>query len=599
MGNGTRSRTPGKDSEKRKLLATLKPTDFPSLIGDILYFSKGHRHVKVMDGPGDGCRDIQSQDKDAIVVLTQCKCFEDPEKTVGSPDAHELIVALTKFGRTRGVLATNGFISTPLKREFTDNFPNLELDWIDGGDVVDEVFSNPTLYRAWVVGNAMEREKVFVKIPFVLRGAADDQPIEIADHDLGDGLVVQGRSSIDHGALETFRPPSSVHWSESLGRVARCASALSQFPPELHATEDLHAKVIAGALNTTDVVTVRFGIPHLVPTKTPEFDKGFRIPGFEPRSYVLRPNKPAMTEKDFLLLRSPEWHWPSRVHALQAEWANWQSADGQRWCHIEINSPSFPNSTQSQVCRMIGESERRHLREADAIFVTAPLEVCDRVQVSCSVEPDVECANGPAGGLLGWKFHNPKTRRVDRETVEKALADEPTVERLSLDDAIHVTALSDDPLAPTPSGEHYDPATLMYDFDHLPSPHYVQGRRCSFVEFWKVPDDVEQARKKLDSMSFSIPDGLTHWIDCKEGPTLKQTFPMIVVGVPCPIAASTNEIVEEASKKAEEAFVAIAAALRSTWPDAECATREFARHEIGLPDVSDKREYPSPVEGDD
>ena len=52
MPRGTRSRTPGKDKQKRKLLVSLSPVDFPSLVADILYFSKGHRLVRVMDGPG-------------------------------------------------------------------------------------------------------------------------------------------------------------------------------------------------------------------------------------------------------------------------------------------------------------------------------------------------------------------------------------------------------------------------------------------------------------------------------------------------------------------------------------------------------------------
>lgn len=599
MARATRSRTPGKDADKRKLLATLKPPDFPSLVADILYFSKGHRHVKVMDGPGDGCRDIQSQDKDETSVITQCKCFEDPDKSVGAPDANELIVALAKFGRKRGIFATTGRFTPQLKREFTDSFPGLHLDWLDGADMVDEVFSNPTLYRAWVAGDGMGREKVFVKIPFVVRRAKDDSPLQIEVRDLGDGLLIQ-HSSIDIGALERFRPPKSVHWSESLGRSVRCSALLSQCPPELHATEDLHAQVIARALNTlADVVTVRFGIPHLVPTKTPEFRKGFRLPGFAPQSYVLRPGKPAMIEKDFLLLTLPEWHWPSRVHALQAEWANWQSEDGQRWCHIEVNSPSFPNSTQSEICRLIGESERRQLREAEAIFMTATRDVCERVLAACSVDPDVQCPNGPGGELLGWKLRDDKTRDSDRDVVQKAIAGESGIELLDIEDAIHITARSDDPLVPSPSGEHYNPATLSYEFDHLPSPHYLKGRSCVFVEFWKIPDDVETAKQKLASMSFPAPEGLRVWIDCKRAPALDQTLPMVTVTVPCPIEASANEVVRDTAPKADAAFKTIAKILTGTWPDACCATGEFAENEIGLPEVSDKRKYKKPEEGDD
>jgi hypothetical protein len=422
MPRGTRSRTPGRDELKRQLLASLSPADFPSLVGDILYFSKGHRQIRIMDGPGDGCRDIQSADKDEIAVITQCKCFEDPNKSVGSPAANELVVALTKFGRKRGFMATTGRLTPQLKREFTDNFPHLHLDWLDGADIVDEVFSNPLLFRAWVTKDTIARETVYVKIPFIVRRAGDDTTASVQDAALSDWLTVAGGQSIEVGSLERYRPPESVGWAEAFGPGVGCAAVLSTSPPDLHALERLHAEVLEKLFGaSTEMLIIRFGIPHLVPTKKPGFEKGIRVPDVLPCSYVVRPGQPAMPEHDFLLLNSTKWRFPADLSVAEGDWGNWQTVDNQRWCHVEVRSPSFPNSTQSQICRMIGESRRSELRDARAVFVTAALDDCERLLRDCAVVPDMRSPNGPGGELLGWLFKNKEERDAHRAAVIAAI----------------------------------------------------------------------------------------------------------------------------------------------------------------------------------
>jgi hypothetical protein len=287
MPRGTRSRIPGSDEQKRLLLTSLNPRSFPSLVADILYFSKSHRRISIMDGPGDGCRDIQSSDKDGTRVLTQCKYFLDTNKSVGSPDTNELVVALTKFGEKRGIMATTGRFTPQLKREFSDNFPHLDLDWIDGSDIVDEVFSNPLLFRAWVTGDAIGRETIYVKVPFIIRCADNDAPVNIKGKKLLNGVTIEGSEVADVSSLGRFRPPESVHWSESFGRNVCCAALLSTSPPDLYDLERLHHEFLEEFFGaTSNVLTVRVGVPYLVPTKNPQLAKGIPIPGFPPRAYV-------------------------------------------------------------------------------------------------------------------------------------------------------------------------------------------------------------------------------------------------------------------------------------------------------------------------
>ena len=129
--------------------------------------------------------------------------------------------------------------------------------------------------------------------------------------------------------------------------------------------------------------------------------------------------------------------------------------DNQRWCHVEVSGPSFPNSTQSQICRMIGETGRRELREARAVFATATHDDCERLLQDCAVAPDRRSPNGPGGELLGWFFKNKEERDAQHITVIAAIERHGSVDTLDLEDAIHLTSRSDDPLLPSPAGEQY------------------------------------------------------------------------------------------------------------------------------------------------
>lgn len=537
-----------------------------------------------MDGPGDGCRDIQSFDKDGVKVLTQCKYVANFDKTIGSPDANEIIVALAKFGGKRGILATTGRFSPQLKREFTDNFPELHLDWIDGADIVDEIFSNPILHRAWVSERSIGRETIFLKIPFIIRRALNDEPFEVHNKDLGDGISIEASCLIDRRSLEPFRPPQTVNWNELDGPFLSCAALLSQSPPDLHALEELHIETAEKLLaNVGEVVTIRFGLPYMVPTKTPAFEKGFSIPGFSPRSYVVSPNHVALFEQDYLILSSPSWRWPEHLSMAEGDWGNWQNHDNQRWCHVEVANPAFLNSPQSRICRMIGNSKRRELLDAQAIFVTATSEVCLRILAKCSIEPDVQCANGPGGELLGWTFCPYSERTIDRETLLKIVHEESSIEFVDVEEAIHITARSDDPLVPSPADEIYYPAQLVWDYEHLPSPQYLKGRTLAFIEFWWVPADVDTGANLLKSMEFALPPDWRIFIDCKRGPTTKQTFPMISVSVPNSLDLTTSELVEKVNSRVDGVFEGIASTLKKTWPDARCATSEFWEKEITFP----------------
>jgi hypothetical protein len=185
--------------------------------------------------------------------------------------------------------------------------------------------------------------------------------------------------------------------------------------------------------------------------------------------------------------------------------------------------------------------------------------------------------------LFGWELRDKTAREADRATVMAAIKPEGSACLLDLEEAIHISSRSEDPLVPSPGGEQYYPAQLFWEYDILPSPHYLKGRSCAFIEFWKLPVDVATASAKIEEMSFPVPDDWRLYIDCKRGPSTNQTFPMISVGVPWCLDRSTNEVVRETAARVDEVFKGIGATLRNEWADACCATSEFWETEVRFP----------------
>lgn len=137
-------RLPGNSAEKLSLIRALDARRFPELVADVLEFGKGHTEARVTDGPGDGKRDVVSFTPKGHLCFTQCK-YHKGSRSVGSEETDQIIVALNKMGAKHGVFATTGRISPQAKREYLDNFPDYQLEWYEGQDLVDAVLGNPLL----------------------------------------------------------------------------------------------------------------------------------------------------------------------------------------------------------------------------------------------------------------------------------------------------------------------------------------------------------------------------------------------------------------------------------------------------------------------
>lgn len=351
----TMARIPGPPEEKLALLSRIDFRTLPHLTGDILYFLHDHRDIRVVDGPGDGKRDVHSTRPDGSYFVTQCKYHEDTSASISSDETDELVLALMKFGCKAGLFVTTGRISPQAKREYLDNYPEFELDFLDGVNLVETVLSSPVLSAVWFDGKSIIQTRQALQIPFVLRRITDDMPARI------DGLPNITNESISYyfrhefiekQYLAPYREPVDKYNPERTSKFAHGHSVYCIGNAGLHDVPQLHqfiASFIAGHIPVEQLpVTIRFGIPSLATNRqamadrfSEENDDSIAIPQIKPVSFIIDRNGEIQSEREWVVITSTEqWKFPDNLSVAEAQWAGWLNRYHNTICMEVLDSPT-------------------------------------------------------------------------------------------------------------------------------------------------------------------------------------------------------------------------------------------------------------------
>ena len=331
------SRIPGTPEEKLAFLSKLDQKTLPHLVGDILYFLYEHQDVKVVDGPGDGKRDIHSVLPNGSRHLTQCKYHSNVQISVSSDETDELGLALHKFDCKSGLFVTTGKISPQAIREYLDNYPAFELDFMDGAGIVDAVLSSPILSSIWFDGESIIRNLSVVNIPFIIRGIATDR--SFAEEHFPSFSEREVLVSFDSGwsSVEDFSPyrPPTIRSVYEQGNdnfptyvVTFSEQVIIHDYPNLIRIVTKH---LASQLSDAKLpVTIRFGIPYITSSfaekteRRGERSDKVKLYHIDPVSFVINKNRKAIYEHKWLLLNNlSDWMFVEEISQTQSVWAGW------------------------------------------------------------------------------------------------------------------------------------------------------------------------------------------------------------------------------------------------------------------------------------
>lgn len=612
------AKVPGSPEEKLTLLSGINQNSLPHLVGDILYFIFEHTEIRVVDGPGDGKRDVHSRMPNGVGHISQCKYHTDPKLSVGTDETDELVLALLKFGCKSGLFVTTGRISPQAKREYLDNYPDLELNFLDGVNLVDQVLSSPLLSAVWFDGRSIIQSRQSLQIPFIMRRVKDDQPIKIEPFpdykNYGVDFTIRN-SYIDKARLEPYRLPLKIQDNEYCSKLVDgqniyCIGSTCLYDIPAYRIY-LITKISETLAKEFLPITIRFGLASFVMNKEALKEHSNNeedyvvIPKVKPTSYIIGLDGEITEERSWVLLSNSEsWVFPENLSVAEASWAGWLNKKSNTICmqQIEnpINEPDFIEALFKRLTKgWLNQSLFYFLKqnEYNNLLVSLPNDEQPNHTIDCGFGLLV-CWLHPFYGKvegLSVKFNNAigKYEAFSKENLgQDYFSDfikkiQKSIEPFGLiptstEKAILLAQFADNPLLKDSSYQEYRSAQLFHNFAEIPSPIYLYERKLTFVRMWEIPVSPEEAYKSIDNNHFNTDDKINIFWQAKRGPKTKKTFLMSSLTFLCPPDISCDKYFMSTESKREDYLKKIADYIYSIWEHAKLATVYFWSEEVGF-----------------
>jgi len=595
---------PGKPKDKLKYLEGINEFDFPFLVADILALHYKHENVKVVDGTGDGKRDVFSINPQREKVVTQCKFHYDFDKTCGTKETDEIVIALNKFRCLNGIFCTSGKLSPQSKREYLDNYPDFELKWLEGHEIVDIVLENPVLRKIWFENEKIHLLNNSISIPFIIRQLPEDidyslkKSIEIK-LDEGTDILINEKSFLKPNQFRPFNNLSIRNSGSLFGYVLSFEAVLTG-NVYYNSIERLKTEVL-NSLKTNVVepfknsyLAIRFGIPFF--QEKTDSSRRYKVEKFNlpvnSETYILC-DKEIIREYDFLIDVSSHWKEPDRIHMSQ------------------LNDLCFYNKMHDIVFYIyyscVAQEDlhphiARHI-EVDKIIWKKSLFLSGEkgiVQYFKDFPPDKVYSYGPNAEILCWMHPQPIIYSADMDEFEKSLfheefeneknkilelASSKNLECLNWEKASKIAAFNDEDPFPKNPETTYRIVDILEEFHTIPSPIKPENRKFIFECVWKISDHgdkffedkITNFMDRIDDLDISKKLNFTIDNETSGLIYLRITHsPEFITNL------STADNLDNLTAKVNEIFNDIENNLLKSFPKTERATNIYWLAELGV-----------------
>lgn len=514
----------------------LNPERLVRLAANILAL-QGHTDIAITDGPGDGCRDIHSIDQDGVKHLTQSKFHQDAQRTVASRETGDLVLGMVRLGYTNGTFITNGKISPQGKREFLDNYPGLNMRFIDGDELHQIVTGDSILKAIWFDGVQIAAIPFEIVLPVVARDLNQDKSIQLypekadrlsplIEQTLDDSswevnLRVRRGDSVGTERFEPYRAPRvktiSESWWPQLHPVEAIIRGVVPLDRLGKVLDDVMRFIAERLLVGRTLVSLRGGRPYLVPFRGELSGTHIDLP-FRPRTFT-RLSDTEGWEWDLFLPTEDSWQRPQRFGTSQSDYVRFLNR--QHDIVVDLNLVSEPGkhfgSTleetrlytvqcwEKSIFVLISESEYEKI---GSLGIPEPHMVIDWYEgmvLACWLyqefqshmvgfrpvvieAQDDELSESSTDAQLAIDPFEALRTRADRafEQIRQILATN-SIEFLSPRAARHAVALKteSDPF-PETSTVCFRSVDILRDGQYIPCPLDFRGRRFTFTKVFQV-----------------------------------------------------------------------------------------------------------------
>lgn len=617
----------GPANEAKQILTRLDPARLAGLVADLLA-TRGHTAIKIVDGPGDGCRDIHSLAPGGYRYVSQCKWHRNVDTAVSSLEMGQLPLAMVRLGYKHGLFVTNARVSPQAKREYLDNYPGLTMDYSEGAELATEVLGHVVLRALWYDGESILRLSASLSVPMIVRDLILDKAVS---PDVFSGTVrVPADARVDQLSFsdltctlravscgtELFTPYRGPHkktmdegWWPPLRtteiQLLGCVS-LGDLPTILDTVAGEVLTKLSEQANRP-AFAVRFGVPSITPLQGLSAGQQLQLPT-RPRTVVdvagLR-----VSEREWIVpSHESRWHKPINASPLMADWVRWYHSDYDACLNLTlVSEPSEHGrgviAEQQEYWRCVWSASIFALLSRDAadelskLGTVAPTEKFvwyDGRLMYCWV-PDVGGGFRPLlleyadeSNSSPWGAFGPDEELVAAEASGiRAALKSVGAEEVPPDRARHMCALvAADPF-PHSDEVEYRAVDLLLHWPDIPSPVKAGSRIFGFNVTWRLSDRLEpewrtpanEAVNKffVDHKHFRLERFV---YDCED---TSRTYVTLYLEWQGEVdASSTDSILKLIEPALEEAVQAVTSELEACSPGAKLATGEFWASEIGL-----------------
>ncbi|MCU0422801.1 MAG: restriction endonuclease [Bacteroidia bacterium] len=596
---------PGKLKDKLKYLEGINELDFPYLIADILVLHFNHGNVKVVDGTGDGKRDVFSINPRGEKVVTQCKFHYDFNKTSGTNETDEIVIALNKFNCSNGFFCTSGKLSPQSKREYLDNYPDFNLGWLEGHEIVDIVLDSAILRKIWFEGEKIHLLKNSISLPFIIRKLPEDVEVPLKkpiDFKLDEGteIEIKERSLFKPNQFRPFNNLNIRNSGSYFGSVFAFEIVLTGnvYFNSIDRLKTEVLKVLSNditEISESSYVAVRFGIPHFPENK--DLYRKYKVEKFNfpvnSETFILK-NGEIIEEYDFLIdLNSTNWKRPGRIHMSQLS----------DFCfYNKIHDLAFYIYYTCVAQEDLHPHVTRHI-EVDKIFWKKSLFLLGEAGIKKHFEnypPDKIYSFGPNAELACWMHPRPIMFSADISLFEKSLfheefeiekkkilefANSHNMECIGWEKASKIAALNDEDPFPNNPETSYRIVDILEEFHTIPSPIKPEKREFIFECVWKISDlDDKSFEIRIDKFSnrindFEIIEKLNFTIDYE---TRGMIYLRVTYTPEFDVYRSTAENLNNLTEEVNEVFNGVEHELLENFPETERATNFYWLTELGV-----------------
>ena len=344
----------------------LKRIDEHSLLDictDILAI-EGHKNIRIMDGPGDGQRDIHSVDADGNQCLTQSKYHSNFSQSVSAQELGEVILGMVRFGYKHGIFITSTKISPQAKRDCLNSFPGFSIDFLEGRDIAHKVFDNLVLKAIWIDNSLLDKVSYSLIYPFIIRDLETDRPIQFMNENsthpcekqlLSDRSVVQisyQRMNSSNRIFKNYRSPKRKTTSEmgtsNIFNTGAIISGIIHLDNIDSIFESVNYEVINEIIAENPDkkhMAIVFGSPSLTTYGGELSGKRIELAIYKSKTIVIH-DKFIGTELEWIVPKTDtkEWVLPRRPSVLQSDWIRWYNSEFDMCLDIYVLCPPSENA---------------------------------------------------------------------------------------------------------------------------------------------------------------------------------------------------------------------------------------------------------------